>query len=447
MFEDLSSKIESAVQSLKGKSRITDVNIAETVREIRRALLDADVNLEVARKFTDDVKERVMGSDVLTSVNPGQQFTKIVFDEMVTMLGEERVDLNVAQNPPTVILVAGLQGSGKTTFCGKLARYLKTENNRNPILAAADVYRPAAINQLKTLAESIDVPVYSIQQKDPVRVAKEAVSMAKSLALDTVIIDTAGRLHVDEKMMDEVAAIKEAVEPDEILFVVDAMTGQDAVNTAKAFNETIDFDGVVLTKLDGDTRGGAALSIRHVVSKPIKFMSTGEKLDALSPFYPDRLAQRILGMGDVVSLVEKAQKQYDEEQAQKLQKKIKSDKFDLEDFLEQIQKIKKMGNVSDLVGMIPGADKAMQDADFSEDSFKPIEAIIYSMTPDERQDPTLLNGSRRRRIAKGSGTSVREINELMKQFTQMKKMMKTMSKMNQMGRAMEGLKNLPFGKK
>jgi signal recognition particle subunit SRP54 len=447
MFEDLSSKIESAVQSLKGKSRITDVNIAETVREIRRALLDADVNLEVARKFTDDVKERVMGSDVLTSVNPGQQFTKIVFDEMVTMLGEERVDLNVSQKPPTVILIAGLQGSGKTTFAGKLARYLKTENNRNPILAAADVYRPAAINQLKTLADSIDVPVYSIQQKDPVRVAKEAVSMAKSLALDTVIIDTAGRLHVDEKMMDEVAAIKKAVDPDEILFVVDAMTGQDAVNTAKAFNDVIDFDGVVLTKLDGDTRGGAALSIRHVVSKPIKFMSTGEKLDALSPFYPDRLAQRILGMGDVVSLVEKAQKQYDEEQAQKLQKKIKSDKFDLEDFLEQIQKIKKMGNVSDLVGMIPGADKAMQDADFSEDSFKPIEAIIYSMTPEERQDPTLLNGSRRRRIAKGSGTSVREINELMKQFTQMKKMMKTMSKMNKMGRAMEGLKNLPFGNK
>jgi len=447
MFEDLSSKIESAVQTLKGKSRITDVNIAETVREIRRALLDADVNLEVARKFTDDVKERVMGSDVLTSVNPGQQFTKIVFDEMVTMLGEERVDITISQKPPTVILIAGLQGSGKTTFVGKLARYLKTENNRNPILAAADVYRPAAINQLKTLAESIDVPVYSIQQKDPVRVAREAVSMAKSLALDTVIIDTAGRLHVDEKMMDEVAAIKEAVDPDEILFVVDAMTGQDAVNTAKAFNETIDFDGVVLTKLDGDTRGGAALSIRHVVSKPIKFMSTGEKLDALSPFYPDRLAQRILGMGDVVSLVEKAQSQYDEEQAQKLQKKIKSDKFDLEDFLDQIQKIKKMGNVSDLVGMIPGADKAVKDADLSDESFKPIEAIIYSMTPEERQDPTLLNGSRRRRIAKGSGTTVREINELMKQFTQMKKMMKTMSKMNKMGRAMEGLKNLPFGKK
>ncbi len=446
MFEDLSSKIESAVQSLKGQSRITDVNIAETVREIRRALLDADVNLEVARQFTADIKERVIGSDVLTSVNPGQQFTKIVFDEMVKMLGENRVDIAVSQKPPTVILVAGLQGSGKTTFVGKLARYLKKEKNRNPILAAADVYRPAAINQLKTLAESINVPVYSIQQKDPVRVAKEAVSMAKSLALDTVIIDTAGRLHVDEEMMKEVAEIKKAVNPDEILFVVDAMTGQDAVNTAKAFNDTINFDGVVLTKMDGDTRGGAALSIRSVVQKPIKFMSTGEKLDALSPFYPDRLAQRILGMGDVVSLVEKAQEQYDEDQAQQLQKKIRSDKFDLEDFLEQIQKIKKMGNMTDLVGMIPGADKALKDADFDEDSFKPIEAIIKSMTPEERADPNLLNGSRRRRIAKGSGTSVREINELMKQFEQMKKMMKTMSKMNKMGRAMEGLKNLPFGK-
>ena len=446
MFEDLSSKIESAVQSLKGQARITDVNIAETVREIRRALLDADVNLDVARKFTADVKERVMGSDVLKSVNPGQQFTKIVFDEMVKMLGEERVDLAVAQKPPTVILIAGLQGSGKTTFAGKLANYLKKENNRTPILAAADVYRPAAINQLKTLADSINVPVYSIEQKDPVRVAKEAVSMAKSLALDTVIIDTAGRLHVDKKMMDEVEQIKKAVQPDEILFVVDSMTGQDAVNTAKAFNDTINFDGVVLTKLDGDTRGGAALSIRSVVQKPIKFMSTGEKLDALSPFYPDRLAQRILGMGDVVSLVEKAQKEFDEDQAEKLQKKIQSEKFDLEDFLEQIQKIKKMGNVSDLVGMIPGAQKAMQNADFDEDSFTPIEAIIYSMTPEERKDPSILNGSRRRRIAKGSGTSVREINELMKQFDQMKKMMKTMSKMNKMGRAMQGLKNLPLGR-
>ena len=446
MFEDLSSKIESAVQSLKGQARITDVNIAETVREIRRALLDADVNLEVARKFTADIKDRVMGADVLKSVNPGQQFTKIVYDEMVKMLGDERVDLAVAPKPPTVILIAGLQGSGKTTFAGKLARYLKKENNRTPILAAADVYRPAAINQLKTLASEIDVPVYSIAQKDPVRVAKEAVSMAKSLALDTVIIDTAGRLHVDEQMMNEVAEIKKAVEPDEILFVVDAMTGQDAVNTAKAFDETINFDGVVMTKLDGDTRGGAALSIRSVVEKPIKFMSTGEKLDALSPFYPDRLAKRILGMGDVVSLVEKAQKEFDEEQAEKLQKKIRSDSFDLEDFKEQIQKIKKMGNVADLVGMIPGAQKAVENQEIDEDTFKPIIAIIDSMTPEERRDPSILNGSRRRRIAKGSGTTVREINELMKQFEQMKKMMKTMSKMSKMGRAMQGLKNLPLGR-
>ena len=446
MFEDLSSKIESAVQSLKGQSRITDVNIAETVREIRRALLDADVNLDVARQFTADIKDQVMGSDVLNSVNPGQQFTKIVYDEMVKILGEERSDIAVAHQPPTVILIAGLQGSGKTTFTAKLARYLKKENNRNPILAAADVYRPAAIDQLKTLAGDIDVPVYSIEQKDAVRVAKEAVSMAKSLALDTVIIDTAGRLHVDEKMMDEVAEIKKSVQPDEILFVVDAMTGQDAVNTAKAFNETINFDGVVLTKMDGDTRGGAALSIRSVVEKPIKFLSTGEKLDALSPFYPDRVAQRILGMGDVVSLVEKAQQEYDEKQAKKLQQKISSDKFDLEDFYEQIQKIKKMGDISDLVGMIPGAGNAIKDADLSEDSFKPIEAIINSMTPEEKHNPEILNGTRRRRIASGSGTSVREINELMKQFDQMKKMMKTMNKMGSMGRAMEGLKNLPFGK-
>lgn len=446
MFEDLSSKIESAVQSLKGQSRITDVNIAETVREIRRALLDADVNLDVARQFTNDIKERVMGSDVLTSVNPGQQFTKIVYDEMVKMLGEERADLAVSNTPPTVILIAGLQGSGKTTFAAKLARYLKKEHNRNPIIAAADVYRPAAVNQLKTLAAELNIPVYSIEQKDPVRVAREAVAMAKSLALDTVIIDTAGRMHVDEKMMAEVAEIKKAVNPHEILFVVDAMTGQDAVNTAKAFNDTINFDGVVLTKMDGDTRGGAALSIRSVVQKPIKFMSTGEKLDALSPFYPDRLAQRILGMGDVVSLVEKAQSEFDEKQAEALQKKIRTDKFDLVDFYEQIQKIKKMGSISDLVGMIPGASKAVKDADLSEDTFKPIEAIINSMTPEERENPDLLNGSRRRRIAKGSGTNVREINELIKQFDQMKKMMKTMSKMGKMGRAMEGLKNLPLGR-
>jgi len=446
MFEDLSSKLDKAFQSLKGEARITDVNIAETVREIRRALLDADVNYEVARQFTEDVKEQVLGSDVLTSVNPGQQFTKIVHDKLVETFGGEKADIALAQTPPTVILIAGLQGSGKTTFTGKLARYLKQEHKRNPLLAAADVYRPAAVDQLKTLASQIDVPVYSIEQKDAVRVAKEAVSMAKSLALDTVIIDTAGRLHVDEDMMNEVAEIKKAVNPHEILFVVDSMTGQDAVNTAKEFNERIDFDGVVLTKLDGDTRGGAALSIKSVVNKPIKFVSTGEKLDALSPFYPDRMAQRILGMGDVVSFVEKAQKEFDEKEAEKLQKKIRSDKFDLNDFLEQIQKIKKMGDFSDLVNMIPGASKALDDAEIDDDAFKPIEAIILSMTPEERQNPELLNGSRRRRIAKGSGTTVREINQLMKQFDQMKNMMKTMSKMGKAGRALQGLKNLPIGR-
>ncbi|MCH2449170.1 MAG: signal recognition particle protein [Gracilimonas sp.] len=446
MFEDLSSKLDKAFQSLKGEARITDVNIAETVREIRRALLDADVNYEVARQFTDDIKEQVLGSDVLTSVNPGQQFTKIVHDKLVETFGGERVDIAQAHTPPTVILIAGLQGSGKTTFVGKLARHLKQEHKRNPLLAAADVYRPAAVDQLKTLASQIDVPVYSIEQKDAVRVAKEAVSMAKSLALDTVIIDTAGRLHVDEDMMNEVAEIKKAVNPHEILFVVDSMTGQDAVNTAKEFNDRIDFDGVVLTKLDGDTRGGAALSIKTVVNKPIKFVSTGEKLDALSPFYPDRMAQRILGMGDVVSFVEKAQKEFDEKEAEKLQKKIKSDSFDLNDFLEQIQKIKKMGDFSDLVSMIPGASKALDDNEIDDDAFKPIEAIILSMTPEERQNPELLNGSRRRRIAQGSGTKVHEINQLMKQFEQMKKMMKTMSKMGKAGRALQGLKNLPIGR-
>ncbi len=446
MFENLSSNLDKAFQSLKGESRITDVNIAETVREIRRALLDADVNYEVARQFTADIKEKVMGSGVLTSVNPGQQFTKIVYDELVETFGGERSDIAQAHTPPTVILIAGLQGSGKTTFSGKLARYLKQEHKRNPLLAAADVYRPAAVNQLKTLASQIDVPVYSIEQKDAVRVAKEAVSMAKSLAMDTVIIDTAGRLHVDEEMMNEVAEIKKAVNPDEILFVVDSMTGQDAVNTAKEFNERLNFNGVVLTKLDGDTRGGAALSIKTVVDKPIKFVSTGEKLDAISPFYPDRMAQRILGMGDVVSLVEKAQKEFDEQEAQRLQKKISSDKFDLEDFLDQIQKIKKMGDFGDLVSMIPGASKAIENADIDDDAFKPIEAIIYSMTPEERRNPEVLNGSRRRRIAAGSGTTVKEINDLIKQFDQMKKMMKTMSKMGKMGRMLHGLKNLPIGK-
>ncbi|OAN61124.1 signal recognition particle protein [Balneola sp. EhC07] len=446
MFDSLSSKLDKAFQNLKGEARITDVNIAETIREIRRALLDADVNYEVAREFTKEIQEKALGSDVLTSVNPGQQFTKIVFDELVETFGGEKSDIAAAHTPPTVILIAGLQGSGKTTFTGKLARYLKQEHKRNPLLAAADVYRPAAVNQLKSLASQIDVPVYSIEQQDAVRVAKEAVAMAKSLAMDTVIIDTAGRLHVDEEMMNEVAEIKKAVNPHEILFVVDSMTGQDAVNTAKEFNERIDYNGVVLTKLDGDTRGGAALSIKTVVNKPIKFVSTGEKLDALSPFYPDRMAQRILGMGDVVSLVEKAQKEFDEDEAKRLQSRISSDKFDLEDFLEQIQKIKKMGDFSDLVSMIPGASKALDNNEIDEDAFKPIEAIIYSMTPEERQNPEILNGTRRRRIAAGSGTTVREINDLIKQFEQMKKMMKTMSKMGKMGRALQGLKNLPIGK-
>ena len=445
MFQDLSSKLDKAFQSIKGEAKISDVNIAETVREIRRALLDADVNYEVAKKFTADIKERASGEEVLTAVNPGQQFTKIVYDELVEILGQEREEISVAHTPPTVILIAGLQGSGKTTFTAKLARHLKRENNRNPILAAADVYRPAAIDQLKTLAGQIDVPVYSIEQKDAVRVAKEAVSMAKSLALDTVIIDTAGRMHVDEQMMDEVAEIKQAVEPDETLFIVDAMTGQDAVNTAKEFNETIDYDGVVLTKLDGDTRGGAALSIKNVVQKPIKFVSTGEQLDAISPFYPDRMAQRILGMGDVVSLVETAQKEFDQKEAEKLQRKIKSDKFDLEDFRDQLKQIQNMGNISDLVGMIPGANKALQNAELEDDAFKPIEAIINSMTPEERRDPNILNGSRRRRIAKGSGTRVRDVNDLIKQFEQMKKMMKQFSNMGSMGKMMKGIKNLPFG--
>jgi signal recognition particle subunit SRP54 len=444
MFDDLSGKFGAAFKSLSGQSKITDVNIAESIREIRRALLDADVNYEVAREFTRKIKVEADGQGVLKSVSPGQQFTKIVYDELVFTLGGTKDELRFANLPPTVILIAGLQGSGKTTFAAKLAKYLK-DKKYTPMLAAADVYRPAAVDQLKTLAAQIGVPVYSIEQKDALRVAKEALAEARKQACNVLIVDTAGRLHVDSEMMDEVAAIKAAIKPNETLFVVDSMTGQDAVNTAREFNTRIDFDGVVLTKLDGDTRGGAALSIKKVVEKPIKFISTGEKLDALSEFYPDRMAQRILGMGDVVSLVEKAQEQFDESEAKALQSKIRSDNFNLEDFYAQLQQIKKMGSMKDLMGMIPGMSNAMQNVEVGDDTLKPIEAIISSMTPEERQNPNLLNGSRRRRIANGSGTTVRDVNELIKQFEQMKKMMKTMSKMGGMGRAMHGLKNMVAG--
>lgn len=446
MFQDLSEKLSSAFQGLSGKGKITDVNVAETVREVRRALLDADVNYEVARDFTNKIKDEALGAGVLTSVQPGQMFTKIVYDELVEVLGGDKVDINFSSSSLSVILVAGLQGSGKTTFVGKLAKFLK-ENGKNPMLAAADVYRPAAIEQLKTLAAQVGVPVYSIEEKNAVKVAKEAVDAARKAACDVLIIDTAGRLHVDEEMMNEVAKIKEIVKPTETLFVVDSMTGQDAVNTAKEFNARINFDGVVLTKLDGDTRGGAALSIKTVVKKPIKFMSMGEKLDALSPFYPDRMAQRILGMGDVVSLVEKAQQNFDEKEARKLESKINSNSFTLEDFFAQLQQIKKMGSLTDLLGMVPGMGKALKDVEIDDNAFKPIESIINSMTLHERRNPEVINGSRKRRISDGSGTNVQQINELLKQFEQMKKMMKTMSKFSKMGRAAQGLKNMPFMKR
>jgi signal recognition particle subunit SRP54 len=441
MFDDLSGKLNTVFKSLSGQAKISDVNIAETVREIRRALLDADVNLEVAKEFTRRVKEEAEGAGVLSSVSPGQMFTKIVYDELVRTLGTAKEDIRLSNVPPTVILIAGLQGSGKTTFAAKLAKYLK-EKKHTPMLAAADVYRPAAVDQLKTLAASINVPVYSIVEKDAVRVAKEAYDAARKAACSVLIVDTAGRLHVDEDMMSEVARIKEILKPNEILFVVDSMTGQDAVNTAKAFNTRINFDGVVLTKLDGDTRGGAALSIRQVVEKPIKFISTGEKLDALSEFYPDRMAQRILGMGDVVSLVEKAQEQFDEKEAQILRKKISTNKFTLNDFYAQMQQIKKMGSMKDLMGMIPGMSQATKNIEMDDNMLKPIEAIILSMTPDERDNPDVLNASRRRRIADGSGTSVKAVNDLLKNFEQMKKMMRSLSGMGGMGRAMQTMRNV-----
>ena len=452
MFDTLSDKLDAALKNVKGEGRINELNIAETMREVRRALLDADVNYQVAKDFTNKVKEHVTNEKVLQAVNPGQQFVKAIHDELVYLLGDVHVDLNQAKRPPTVILVAGLQGAGKTTFVGKLALFLKSKG-RSPLVAAADVYRPAAVDQLETLAGQVGVPVFSkrgedgVPLTDAVAVAREAVAEARRMGRDTVIIDTAGRLHVDEAMMDEVVAIKAATEPDEILFVVDAMTGQDAVNTAKAFNDKLDIDGVVLTKLDGDTRGGAALSIRSVVQKPIKFAGTGEKLDALTEFYPDRMAQRILGMGDVVSFVEKAQEQFDEAESEKLQRKFRTQDFDLQDFYDQLQKIKNMGSIKDLLGMIPGVGKAVKNLEVDDDAFRHIEALIQSMTPDERANPDKINGSRRRRISRGAGMQVQDVNALLKQFREMKKMMKTMAKLQGKGRTPDagtlipGLKN------
>ena len=439
MFDTLSDKLDAALKNVRGQGKISELNIAETMREVRRALLDADVNYEVAREFTNRVKEKALDADVLTSVAPGQQFVKLIYDELVFLLGDVHVELNKSKRLPNVILIACLQGSGKTTFVGKLALFLKNQG-KSPLLAAADVYRPAAVDQLEALAAQVGVPTFSIRgedgvpEKDAVRVAREAVKEARKTGRDTVIIDTAGRLHVDKQMMAEVVAIKKAVDPDEILFVVDSMTGQDAVNSAREFNLQLDIDGVVLTKLDGDTRGGAALSIRSVVEKPIKFASTGEKLDALTEFHPDRMAQRILGMGDIVSFVEKAKEQFDEEEAIELEKKFRKQTFDLDDFYEQLQKIKKMGSMKDLLGMIPGVGKAVKDMDVRDDTFVHIEALIQSMTAAERSKPELINGSRRQRIAKGAGLKVQDVNQLLKQFREMKKMMKMMMRLTKKGR-------------
>ena len=439
MFENLSDKLERSFKLLKGQGKITEINVAETLKEVRRALLDADVNYKTAKEFTERVKEKAMGQNVLTAVSPGQLMVKIVHDELKELMGGSMTDISLKNNP-TVILMAGLQGSGKTTFTGKLAHHLKTKRNKTPLLVAADVYRPAAIDQLHVLGETVGVKVYSDREnKNPVEIAKAAIKEAKAHGHNVVLIDTAGRLAVDEEMMTEIANVKAAVNPDEILFVVDAMTGQDAVNTAKAFNDRLNFDGVVLTKLDGDTRGGAALSIKSVVDKPIKFVGTGEKPEALDIFYPERMADRILGMGDIVSLVERAQEQFDEEEAKKLQKKIAKNQFDFEDFLGQIQQIKKMGNIKDLMGMIPGVGKAIKDIDLDDNAFKGVEAIIHAMTPQERHNPQILNGSRRQRIAKGSGTNVQEVNKLIKQFDDMRKVMRMMSDKNQMAKMMRNM--------
>lgn len=440
MFENLSERLERSFKVLKGQGKITELNVAETLKEVRRALLDADVNYKIAKDFTNRVKEKALGMNVLTAVKPGQMMVKIVHDELATLMGGHHVEVDIKGNP-AVILMSGLQGSGKTTFSGKFANLLKNKKGKKPLLVACDVYRPAAIEQLKVLGEQIGVPVYSEDvSKDPVKIAGEAIKFAKANGCDVVIVDTAGRLAVDEEMMNEIAAIKKAITPNETLFVVDAMTGQDAVNTAREFNERLDFDGVVLTKLDGDTRGGAALSIRTVVNKPIKYVGTGEKLEALDAFHPERMADRILGMGDIVSLVEKAQEQFDAEEARKLQKKISRNQFNFNDFLSQIQQIKKMGNIKDLASMIPGVGKALKDVDIDDDAFKGVEAIIYSMTPKERENPDIINGSRRKRIADGSGTTVQEVNRLLKQFEESKKMMKMLSGGGKMMRRMPGMR-------
>ncbi|MBT7850668.1 MAG: signal recognition particle protein [Flavobacteriaceae bacterium] len=442
MFNNLSEKLDKALHVLKGHGRISEINVAETLKEVRRALLDADVNYKIAKEFTNRVKEKALGQNVLTTLQPGQLMVKIVKDELTTLMGGDVEGINISANP-SVILMSGLQGSGKTTFSGKLANYLKTKKSKKPMLVACDVYRPAAIDQLHIVAEQVGVEVYSdLGNNDPVAIAKAGLADAKAKGCNVVIIDTAGRLAVDEAMMTEIANIHKAIKPQETLFVVDAMTGQDAVNTAKSFNDILNFDGVILTKLDGDTRGGAAISIKSVVNKPIKFIGTGEKMEAIDVFYPARMAERILGMGDVVSLVERAQEQFDEQEARKIQKKIAKNQFGFDDFLSQIQQVKKMGNMKDLMGMIPGAGKMMKDIDVDDDAFKHIEAIIHSMTPEERSKPTLLNASRKKRIGAGSGTSIQQVNQLMKQFNQMSKMMKMMQggggrKMMQM------MKNMP----
>ena len=440
MFENLSERLERSFKILKGQGKITELNVAETLKEVRRSLLDADVNYKIAKDFTNRVKEKALGMNVLTAVKPGQMMVKIVHDELAELMGGKNVEVDIKGNP-AIILMSGLQGSGKTTFSGKFANLLKNKKGKKPLLVACDVYRPAAIEQLKVLGEQIQVPVYSDETtKDPVRIALDAIKQAKAKGYDVVIVDTAGRLAIDEQMMNEIAAIKEAIHPNETLFVVDALTGQDAVNTAREFNERLDFNGVILTKLDGDTRGGAALSIRTVVNKPIKYVGTGEKLEALDAFHPERMADRILGMGDIVSLVEKAQEQFDAEEAKKLQKKISRNQFNFNDFLSQIQQIKKMGNIKDLASMIPGVGKALKDIDIDDDAFKGVEAIIYSMTAAEREDPALINGSRRKRIAEGSGTTVQDVNRLLKQFEESKKMMKMLSGGGKLMRKMPGMR-------